>query len=297
MSLLTFVKRHRRGEERIAEGIGISFAWRAAMVAFGASAASAAITYTAAQPAAVYHPGFALSVKGAAFITRNEGVRYRPYNDPSGKPICTVGVGHVLAWRACTPGELAETYTPAQVTALLLHDTSSAASCVRAKITHPIVQPQFDALVDLTFNAGCGSLDYSGIAAEIDRGALSAVPGTLAHTATTAGGKYLAGLATRRLAEGALFAHGDYGPGIGRYVPPKPLTRAQLAARVKAALEAKLRASTGYWAWLDWRLGEGAWKPYGASNQHVRPNVPRQVPARWWARERAFIRARTKGAS
>jgi GH24 family phage-related lysozyme (muramidase) len=228
-----FARRHKHGEEEAAVAIDFAWiAWRiAGAAAFGASVASAAILVTSSGP--TYHPSFSLSTKGAAFITRNEGVRYHPYNDPSGKPICTVGVGHVLAWRGCTAAELRSTYSSGQVTALLLHDAASAQMCVRGKITHPIDQPQFDALVDLTFNAGCGSLDYSGIANEINRGALSAVPGTLARpncraanwtcgTAVTAGGRYLSGMYTRRLAEGVLFGRGDYGPGIGRYVPKPP---------------------------------------------------------------------------
>lgn len=58
--------------------------------------------------------------------------------------------------------------------------------------------------------------------------------------------------------------------------------------------EAKLRAKTGYWAWLQWRLGEGAWKHYGKSTAKVRPNVPSRIPLRWWRRYFRFLRNRKR---
>ena len=57
----------------------------------------------------------------------------------------------------------------------------------------------------------------------------------------------------------------------------------------------KLRAETGYWAWVAWRLGEGDWKHYGKKNQFVRPNVPRWIPSNWWKRYAKFIKNRKKG--
>lgn len=46
----------------------------------------------------------------------------------------------------------------------------------------------------------------------------------------------------------------------------------------------KLRAKTGYWSWLQWYLGEGAWRHYGKRAKDVRPDVPRWVPLGWWKR-------------
>ena len=73
---------------------------------------------------------------------------------------------------------------------------------------------------------------------------------------------------------------------------PKPRTPAQKKRAAKAAVEVKLRARTGYWSWLPWYLGEGAWKRYGTHAATVRPSVSRHVPAAWWRRERVFVRAR-----
>jgi hypothetical protein len=54
----------------------------------------------------------------------------------------------------------------------------------------------------------------------------------------------------------------------------------------------KLRAETGFYAWVAWKLGEGPWLHYGAANPTVRPNVPKVIPPLWWKRWVAFIAAR-----
>ncbi len=56
----------------------------------------------------------------------------------------------------------------------------------------------------------------------------------------------------------------------------------------------KLRAKTGYWAWLQWKLGEGAWRKYKPSDPKVRPNVPKRIPLRWWRRYATFLRNRNQ---
>ncbi len=54
-----------------------------------------------------------------------------------------------------------------------------------------------------------------------------------------------------------------------------------------------LRAKQGYWAWMQWKLGEGAWAHYAAEDPHVRPNVPAVIPDAWW-RQRARYLAKRK---
>jgi hypothetical protein len=51
----------------------------------------------------------------------------------------------------------------------------------------------------------------------------------------------------------------------------------------------KLRARTGWLAWVAWRLGAGDWKPYGRANPDVRPHVRRAIPAAWWERTAKFV--------
>lgn len=57
----------------------------------------------------------------------------------------------------------------------------------------------------------------------------------------------------------------------------------------------KLRAQTTWYAWVAWKLGEGPWKPFGKANPAVRPNVPKLIPAAWWANYTRFLAARKKG--
>lgn len=57
----------------------------------------------------------------------------------------------------------------------------------------------------------------------------------------------------------------------------------------------KLRAMTGFYSWVAWKLGEGPWKKYGKANKTVRPNVPRRIPLNWWKRLVLFLANRKKG--
>jgi GH24 family phage-related lysozyme (muramidase) len=209
--------------EKTVEGVAIGAAVRVVSMVLAASAASAAVAVVATQSGP---PATHISAKGIALIERHEGVRYFPYQDPSGIPACTVGAGHVLAWKYCTAAQLATRYTPAQVVALLRSDVATAERCVQA--TGELSQPTLDALVDLTFNAGCGSLGwheppyYRTLASLAGAGELELLAAEVRHTATTAGGKQLAGLVSRRADEATLILTGYYGPGIGYYLPPKP---------------------------------------------------------------------------
>jgi hypothetical protein len=67
---------------------------------------------------------------------------------------------------------------------------------------------------------------------------------------------------------------------VERYVP----TKAEI-----------LRSKTGYWSWLQWRLGEGDWQHYPASTASVRPNVPKVISPEWWVRYKQFIANRHSG--
>lgn len=54
----------------------------------------------------------------------------------------------------------------------------------------------------------------------------------------------------------------------------------------------KLRAKTGFWSWVQWREGTGAWRHYPPLTKSVRPNVPRLIPPRWWVRWRKIAKGR-----
>ncbi|HKI93600.1 MAG TPA: hypothetical protein VJ986_14955, partial [Gaiellaceae bacterium] len=89
---------------------------------------------------------------------------------------------------------------------------------------------------------------------------------------------------------------GRYGPLLGdrlfTLVEGAVLKSAPKKSTAGAAAKAKLRAKTGYAAWLAWTLGEKAWKPYGRSNRSVRPSVPAKIPASWWSRRAKLLAGR-----
>lgn len=76
-----------------------------------------------------------------------------------------------------------------------------------------------------------------------------------------------------------------------------PMTVCQLGPLPPPTEAEKLRAMTGFWAWLAWYLGEGqhTFKPYGPRNPKVRPQVPQVIPTEWWEHERRFVQNRKNG--
>ena len=60
----------------------------------------------------------------------------------------------------------------------------------------------------------------------------------------------------------------------------------------------KLRAQTGFYAWVSWRLGEGPWLHYDQMNPKVRPNVPKNIimsRPTWFPTLAQFLAARKHG--
>lgn len=79
--------------------------------------------------------------------------------------------------------------------------------------------------------------------------------------------------------------HSGYATLCKPHLPPDPPPTPQ----------DRLRARTGFYAWVAWRLGEGPWRHYGKLNKTVRPNVPRVIPPGWWTRLARFLANRKKG--
>lgn len=57
----------------------------------------------------------------------------------------------------------------------------------------------------------------------------------------------------------------------------------------------RLRARTGWFAWMAWYQGEGDWRHHPARDKRVRPNVPRLIPPAWWKRRAQFLLRRNTG--
>jgi len=80
---------------------------------------------------------------------------------------------------------------------------------VERYIAVPLTDNQYVALVSFTFNLGAGSLKTSTLRRRLNTGDYDAIPSELARW-VKAGGKALAGLVRRRVAEGELFMRSDW---------------------------------------------------------------------------------------
>jgi lysozyme len=144
-----------------------------------------------------------ISQNGLDLISSFEGLRLTAYRDAVG--VLTIGFGHTGA--DVHPGL---TITQQRAYELLREDSSGATHAVNELVTRQLDQPQFDALVSLTFNAGTAPLhgtlghklnsgDFEGALEEFGKWVKGTVRGELVT---------LAGLVRRRAAEAAMFKSG-----------------------------------------------------------------------------------------
>lgn len=133
------------------------------------------------------------SKSGVALTERFEGCKLTAYQDSVG--VWTIGYGHTHGVRE------GMTCTQAQADAWLLQDIASAAAAVNLFVTIPdLTQNEFDALVDFAFNLGSDSLHRSSLLNMVNHHQLAAAVREFPKW-DHAGGKELAGLLARRLAE------------------------------------------------------------------------------------------------
>jgi lysozyme len=141
-----------------------------------------------------------ISDAGLELIVRFESIRLTAYQDPVG--IWTIGAGHTGP--DVRPGL---TITRPRAMELLRRDVAGAEAEVRRRVTKPLNQSQWDALVSLVFNAGTAPLtgtlgrclnagDYQGAAGQFGRWVNGTVNGKLVP---------LPGLVRRRAAEAKMF--------------------------------------------------------------------------------------------
>lgn len=146
---------------------------------------------------------------GLALIKHFESCSLEAYRDGGGVP--TIGWGHTGA-----DVKIGETITQEQADALLIADLRIAVNCVNSYAPEDCPQAQFDAVVSLTFNAGCEAIRTSrlarkwkagnilGAAAEFVRYDEDGTPHGWIHD----NGKVVQGLINRRDAEKLLFLGG-----------------------------------------------------------------------------------------
>ena len=137
---------------------------------------------------------------GQALTERFESCRLMAYQDQVG--VWTIGWGHTFGVHA------GMTCTQVEADAWLSEDEAAAVADVNTHVTVPLTQGEFDALVDFAFNLGRGALNNSTLLKDLNAGDYHAAAKEFEHW-DHAGGKVVAGLLRRRLAEEAEFMGGN----------------------------------------------------------------------------------------
>lgn len=146
-----------------------------------------------------------INAAGVEIITKDEqgpggGPALVAYRCPAG--IWTLGWGHTAGVKE------GDRCSWAQAAALLEGDLAWAEAEVAARVTVPLGDNQFAALVSFTFNCGRYAFDHSTLLSDIDAGYFADVPVQLARW-THAKGVELPGLARRRQQEITLWLAPD----------------------------------------------------------------------------------------
>ena len=136
------------------------------------------------------------SYKGIALIKDFEGLRLGAYYCSAG--VLTIGYGHTGGVKE---GDL---ITEQKAEQLLQDDLKKFENGVLRLVRVPLNQNQFDALVSFAFNLGVGNLGKSTLLKMLNNRDYKGAAGQFVRW-NKAGGKELAGLTRRRLAESAMF--------------------------------------------------------------------------------------------
>jgi lysozyme len=140
-----------------------------------------------------------LSDAGRAFLMLREGgAMLHTYQDSAG--YLTVGVGHLVTPKEKASGVFAKGLTMQQALDLFHHDTAWAENDVSQRVTVPLTQHQFDALVSFVFNVGDGNFAKSSLLRLLNQGYYTAAGNQLPRW-DHAGGKQVRGLTARRALE------------------------------------------------------------------------------------------------
>src|SRR6185437_16618637 len=132
------------------------------------------------------------SATGRALTEHCEGLRTTAYQDSVG--VWTIGYGHT---NGVHPGMVCD---QDQADQWLAEDIQGAEYVVNKVVTAPLNQNQFDALVDFVFNLGSGNFQSSTLLKLLNQGDYAGASAEFPKW-NHAGGRELAGLTVRRLAE------------------------------------------------------------------------------------------------
>lgn len=140
-----------------------------------------------------------VSDEGLIFIMQHEGMKLNAYPDPAtGGDPWTIGIGHTTGVRS------GDTCTQEQAMEWLREDCVTAEKCIANSVKVALTQPQYDALVSLIFNIGCGNFGKSTLLRHLNEGDDAAAADQFLVW-NKAAGHVMAGLTNRREAEKELF--------------------------------------------------------------------------------------------
>jgi lysozyme len=153
---------------------------------------------------------------GRKMIEHFEGCILHAYKDIRG--VVTIGYGHTNA--AGDPRVImGMTISQDDADKILENDLRSVEKTVIQLVKAPLKQNQFDALVDFQYNTGWLGHPHCSLIAALNRYTAQSKNDTALNYSLAAedfmlydyaGGRYVAGLATRRAAERTLFLTGSY---------------------------------------------------------------------------------------
>ncbi len=143
------------------------------------------------------------SEDGITLIKGFEGFRGDVYDDVGGKK--TIGYGHLLK-----NGENYTSIDEKTAEALLKLDLADAESCVNKLVTTGVSQNEFDSLVSFVYNLGCTNFSTSTLLKFVNLREFRGASNEFKRW-DHAGGKEVAGILRRRLAEASYFSNGDLG--------------------------------------------------------------------------------------
>lgn len=299
--VLAFIRKHKKGEERVAIAISIEVVYRLLAGVLGASVASAAIIATgmidlsnnngARAAAAIATPGVqaveAKATEGLGFrdsvypTFRAAAAKYHRafggylflhYNE-SGK----AQADYFLAYAKPKPGDLQPVV-----------DTETGSPCSAAPATYAALHElELKGFHPIMYTSAYWLSQLAHCAPELERFRVwEAEYGPVLNQ--VAGFHDIAWQFTDRASESGFSVDGSHlmvrSVAQLEYKPASPLTPAQKAAKALAARKAHLRTLTGYFAWYEWRHAVARWKGLEAGEKDARPDVQHKISERWWIR-------------
>ncbi|MFP5075159.1 lysozyme [Neisseria sp. WLZKY-1] len=138
---------------------------------------------------------------GYALIERLEGSRRAAYKDSASIP--TIGIGFIrytLGARAGQRVKMGDTPTDAEIKAEFLNQVQTYEAAVRQYVRAPLTQSQFNACVSLCYNIDVTAFAKSSVVRLLNEKRYRAACEAFALW-NKAGGRFVQGLANRRLAK------------------------------------------------------------------------------------------------